>query len=50
MPLIHDHRSLGALAVWKTAGQFGRDEVPFFVTIAAPLAAIIHERAAADEL
>jgi phosphotransferase system enzyme I (PtsP) len=50
MPLIHDHRTLGVLAAWRATGQFGRDEVPFFVTIAAPLAALIHERAAADEV
>jgi phosphotransferase system enzyme I (PtsP) len=50
MPLIHDHRILGVLAAWKTTGSFGRDEVPFFVTIAAPLAAIIDEHAAADEV
>ena len=50
MPLIHDHRILGVLAAWKATGQFDRDEVPFFVTIAAPLAAIIHEHAAAGEV
>jgi phosphotransferase system, enzyme I, PtsP len=50
MPLIHDHRILGVLAAWKATGQFGRDEAPFFVTIAAPLAAIIDERAAAGEV
>src|SRR4030095_5311157 len=50
MPLIHDHRILGVLAAWKGTGEFGRNEVPFFVTIAAPLAAIIHEHAAAREV
>jgi phosphotransferase system, enzyme I, PtsP len=50
MPLIHDHRILGVLAAWKATSPFGRDEVTFFVTIAAPLAAIIDEHAAADEV
>jgi len=50
MPLIHDHRTLGVLAAWKATGEFGRDDVPFFVTIAAPLAAIIDERASASEV
>jgi phosphotransferase system, enzyme I, PtsP len=50
MPLIHGHRVLGVLAAWKGAGQFDRDEVSFFVSIAAQLAERIDEAAAIGEV
>ena len=51
MPLIHYHRVLGVLAAWKRIHrQFDKDEVTFFVTIAAQLARAIHGAAAADEV
>ncbi len=51
MPLIHYHRVLGVLAAWKQIHrQFHKDEVTFFVTLAAQLAKAIHGAAAADEI
>ena len=50
MPLIHDHRVLGVLAACKGMGRFDPDEVAFFVTIAAPLAKIIHDFAVVGEV
>lgn len=51
IPLIHYHHVLGVLAAWKKGhAQFDKDEVTFFVTIAAQLAKLIHEAAAADEV
>ena len=51
VPLIHYHQVLGVLVAWKRAqGQFDKDEVTFFVTIAAQLAKAIHEAAAVDEV
>jgi phosphotransferase system enzyme I (PtsP) len=51
VPLIHYHHVLGVLAAWKKAhAQFDKDEVTFFVTIAAQLAELIHEAAAVDEV
>jgi phosphotransferase system enzyme I (PtsP) len=51
MPLIHYQQVLGVLVAWKqTHRQFDKDEVTFFVTIAAPLAKAIHGAAAVDEV
>ncbi len=51
IPLIHYHLVLGVLVAWKqTHRQFGKDEVTFFVTIAAQLAKAIHGAAAVDEV
>lgn len=51
VPLIHYHHVLGVLAAWKQAhAEFDKDEVTFFVTIAAQLAELIHEAAAVDEV
>ena len=51
MPLIHYQRVLGVLAAWKGIHrQFDKDEVTFFVTIAAQLARAIHAAAAVDEV
>ena len=51
VPLIHYHQVLGVLVAWKRApGQFGKDEVTFFVTIAAQLAKAIHDASAVDEV
>jgi phosphotransferase system, enzyme I, PtsP len=51
IPLIHYHRLLGVLVAWKQAsGQFDKDDVTFFVTIAAQLAKAIHDAAAVDEV
>ncbi len=51
IPLTHLHRVLGILVAWKRSrGQFEKDEVTFFVTIAAQLARIVHEAAAVDEV
>jgi phosphotransferase system enzyme I (PtsP) len=51
MPLIHYQRLLGVLAAWKAPPRrFEKDEVTFFVTIAAHLANAIHEAGAADEV
>jgi phosphotransferase system enzyme I (PtsP) len=51
VPLIHYHQVLGVLVAWKQAsGQFGKDEVTFFVTIAAQLAKAIHDASTVDEV
>jgi phosphotransferase system enzyme I (PtsP) len=50
MPLIHFHRVLGVLAAWKAHSPFDRDEVTFFITIAAQLARVIHQAAAVGEV
>jgi len=51
VPLIHYHQVLGVLVAWKRApGQFGKDEVTFFVTIAAQLAKAIHDASAVEEV
>jgi phosphotransferase system enzyme I (PtsP) len=50
MPLIHYHQVLGVLAAWKAQLPFDRNEVTFFVTIAAQLARVIHEAAAVGEV
>ena len=51
MPLIHYQRVLGVLAAWKRIHrQFDKDEVTFFVTIAAQLARAIHQAATVDEV
>lgn len=44
VPLIHYHQVLGILVAWKQIrGQFDKDEVSFFVTIATHLAKVIYE-------
>jgi phosphotransferase system enzyme I (PtsP) len=51
VPLIHYHHVLGVLVAWKRApGQFDKDEVTFFITIAAQLAKAIHDASAVDEV
>jgi phosphotransferase system enzyme I (PtsP) len=46
VPLIHYHQILGVLVAWKQVrGQFDKDEVSFFVTIAAQLAKVIYDAA-----
>lgn len=50
MPLIHYHHVLGVLAAWKAHSPFVREEVTFFITIAAQLAKVIHEAAAVGEV
>jgi phosphotransferase system enzyme I (PtsP) len=51
VPLIHYHQVLGVLVAWKRAPrQFAKDEVTFFVTIAAQLAKAIHDASAVDDL
>ncbi len=51
VPLIHYQQVLGVLVAWKRAhDQFDKDEMTFFVTIAAQLAKAIHEAAAVDEV
>ena len=51
MPLIHYQRVLGVLAAWKRIHrQFDKDEVTFFVTLAAELARAVHQTAAVDEV
>jgi phosphotransferase system enzyme I (PtsP) len=50
MPLIHYHHVLGVLAAWKAHPPFDRDEVTFFITIAAQLARVIHEAAEIGEV
>src|SRR5207247_1263581 len=51
MPLIHYQRVLGVLAAWKHIHrQFDKDEVTFFVTLAAQLARAIHQAEAVDEV
>jgi phosphotransferase system enzyme I (PtsP) len=49
MPLIHYHRVLGVLVAWKPAHHpYAKEEVSFFLSIAAQLAKAIHEAAAID--
>jgi phosphotransferase system enzyme I (PtsP) len=51
MPLIHYQQVLGVLAAWKRIHRkFDKDEVTFFVTIAAQLARTIHQAEAVDEV
>jgi phosphotransferase system, enzyme I, PtsP len=51
MPLIHYQRVLGVLAAWKRMHrQFDKDEVTFFVTLAAQLARAVHQAEAVDEV
>lgn len=51
VPLIHYHNVLGVLVAWrKEPGQFGKDEMTFFVTVAAQLSKIIYEAAKVDEV
>jgi phosphotransferase system enzyme I (PtsP) len=51
VPLIHYHHVLGVLVAWRRApGQFDKDEVTFFLTIAAQLAKAIHQAAGVDEV
>ncbi|MEN8129032.1 MAG: phosphoenolpyruvate--protein phosphotransferase [Pseudomonadota bacterium] len=51
VPLIHYHHVLGVLVAWKRApGQFDKDEVTFFLTIAAQLAKAIHQAVEVDEV
>ncbi len=51
IPLIHYHQVLGVLTAWKRINyQFDKDEVTFFVTIAAQLAKAIHNAAAVNEV
>jgi phosphotransferase system enzyme I (PtsP) len=51
VPLIHYHNVLGVLVAWrKGPGQFGKDEMTFFVTAAAQLSKIIYEAAKVDEV
>ncbi len=51
VPLIHYHQVLGVLVAWKQVrGRFDKDEVTFFVTIAAQLSKVIYEAAKVDEL
>ena len=51
IPLIHYHQVLGVLVAWKQLrGQFDKDEVAFFVTIAAQLSKVIYEAASADDV
>jgi phosphotransferase system enzyme I (PtsP) len=49
VPLIHYHQVLGVLVAWNQArGQFDKDEVSFFVTIAAQLAKVIYKASNVD--
>jgi phosphotransferase system, enzyme I, PtsP len=51
VPMIHYHQVLGVLVAWKRAPrQFDKDEVTFFVTIAAQLAKAIHDASTVDEV
>jgi phosphotransferase system enzyme I (PtsP) len=51
VPLIHYHQILGVLVAWKREhGQFDKNDVTFFLTIAAQLAKAIHQAAAVDEV
>lgn len=46
VPLIHYQQVLGVLVAWKQVhGQFDKDEVSFFVTIAAQLAKVVYDAA-----
>ena len=51
MPLIHYQRVLGVLAAWKRINcQFDKDEVTFFVTLAAQVARAVHQARAVDDV
>ena len=51
MPLIHYRKVLGVLVAWKGRhGHFDKEEVIFFVTIAAHLAKAIQSASAMDEV
>lgn len=51
VPLIDYQHVLGVLVAWKREpAQFDKDEVTFFLTIAAQLAKAIHQAAAVDEV
>jgi putative methionine-R-sulfoxide reductase with GAF domain len=51
VPLIHYHQVLGVLVAWKHApGPFCKDELTFFITIAAQLAKAIHDASDVDEV
>lgn len=51
MPLIHYRKVLGVLVAWKGRhGQFDKEEVIFFVTIAPHLAKAIDDASAMDEV
>jgi phosphotransferase system, enzyme I, PtsP len=51
MPLIHYQRVLGVLVAWKRIDRpFDKDEVTFFVTLAAQLARAVHQAEAVDEV
>ena len=51
MPLIHYQHVLGVLAAWKRMHRrFDKDEVTFFVTLAAQLARAVHQAEAVDEV
>lgn len=51
MPLIYYQHVLGVLVALKAAHRpFDKDEVTFFVTIAAPLARVIHAAEGLDEV
>jgi phosphotransferase system enzyme I (PtsP) len=49
VPLIHYHEVVGVLVGWKKLhGRFDKDEVSFFLTIAAQLAKVIYEASNVD--
>ena len=51
VPLIHYRDVLGVLVAWKRApGEFDKDEVSFFVTIAAQLSKVIDEATKVEEV
>jgi len=51
VPLIHHRDVLGVLVAWKRAhGEFDKDEVSFFVTIAAQLSKVIDEATKVEEV
>ena len=51
VPLIHYRDVLGVLVAWKQAhGEFDKDEVSFFVTIAAQLSKVIDEATKVEEV
>lgn len=48
-PLVHYHQVLGVLVAWKQVrDQFDKDEVSFFVTIAAQLAKAVYDASNVD--
>jgi len=50
-PLIHYRRLLGVLVAWKPAHQpYARDEVTFFLSLAAQLAKTVHDAEAIGEV